>query len=64
MTSLKTLKKSKKFLKEYNWDIVLYDFDYFVGFSEMANIYTFQSIIEDNLESLNGFPIYIINMFY
>ena len=41
LTSLRTLKKSKKFLKENNWNIILFDFDFFVGFSEMANLYTF-----------------------
>lgn len=41
ITSLKTLKRSKKFLKENKENIVLFDFDYFVDFTELSNIYKF-----------------------
>ena len=41
LTSLKTLKRGKKFLKENSYNIVLANFDFFVDFTELSNIYKF-----------------------
>lgn len=50
LTSIKTLKRAKRFLKDYNYNIVLFDFDYFVDFTEMSNIYKYEDVINDMLD--------------
>eukprot|EP01016_Furgasonia_blochmanni_P007743 TRINITY_DN13104_c0_g2_i1.p2 TRINITY_DN13104_c0_g2~~TRINITY_DN13104_c0_g2_i1.p2 ORF type:complete len:235 (+),score=78.78 TRINITY_DN13104_c0_g2_i1:89-793(+) len=51
-------------IRDSNYNVYVHDFEFFVDWSEMSNVYKFEDAIDEHLRQLQGYPAWIKSVFY